>query len=204
MNKKEEKEKFFELADLISEGGKLISEIIFSPEINMEKIMLVLDLEEKGDRVRDELNRHFATQQSVPYLALDRAKLLRRIDDILDEFARTARTVKEYNESLPRNFTADIKFVSDAIKTSSQNLGEAIKIVYTSFDDAWKLVRGIEELRDNVVEKGMEVEAGYFKTSNDWKEFEALSRMHKRAQVIMALIKAAGEILELMSIKYVG
>ncbi len=204
MNKKEEKEHFFKLADLLEEAGEAVADIIFQPSPAEEKIKRALEIEEQGDQIRDRLNEHFAKQQSVPYLALDRAKLLRRIDDILDEYARTARTVKEYGKFLPQDFAERGKFISDAIKSTSKDLRNAIKEIYTSFDNAMALVNKIEENRDIIVEKGMQLEADYFEELQGWKEFTAIENMHKRAQAIIAKIKTAGEILSLMAIKYIS
>ncbi|RMG36025.1 MAG: DUF47 family protein [Methanobacteriota archaeon] len=204
MNKKEEKEQFFKLADLLQTAGQIIGEIIFQPEPVQEKIDRVLEVEEEGDKIRDRLNEHFAKQQSVPYLALDRAKLLRRIDDVLDEYARTARTVKEYGKFLPTDFAERGAFISETIRSTSESLSQAIKEVYSSFDNAIDLVEKIENSRDEVMEKGMQLEAEYFQKSQDWKQFAALENMHKRAQSIIAKIKNAGEVLSLMAIKYIS
>lgn len=204
MNKKEEKEQFFKLAEHLEEVGKILKDLIFQISPPSEKIEAVLKIEQEGDVIRDLLNEHFAKQQSVPYLALDRAKLLRRIDDIFDECARTARTIKEYGPFLPTDFHQKAEFIAEGIAKTSHDLAKAIMEIYTSFDNAVSLIQGIENLRDEIVERGMQLEAEYFQSSENWKQFYAIERMHKRSQAIIAKIKTAGEILSLMAIKYIS
>ncbi len=204
MNKKEEKQKFMELANIVSEAGKLISEVMLSSSPDSTKLDKILALESKGDELKDMLNIHFAKEQNTPYLALDRAKLLRRIDDCLDEFARSARTVREFSEFLPATLMEDGKELLSLIQQASTDLSEAIHVIFNSFKDALELVKQIENARDRALDLGSDLISKKFKEVEDWKTFEATERIVKRIHAIMAILRDTAEVLQLMAYKYVN
>lgn len=204
MDREEKKQKFIELADLIQKTGKLYSDILLSVDIK-NNAKMILELETKGDQIQADLDKDFATQKNIPYLAIDRAKLLRKMDTILDLFRLATLNYQQYHNFLPDDFRDKIRVISESIKEMTMNLYEAIVIIYSDFSATLKLVEQIENTRDKVQDLSFNLEGEYFSIldeSSGWKKFQAVSSIMNKSNSCIIAIKSASEILTLMAYKY--
>ncbi|MHA2249832.1 MAG: DUF47 family protein [Candidatus Kariarchaeaceae archaeon] len=205
MDQKEQKEKFIELSKLIREAGKLYADCIYDPSVSEENTNKILELESKGDKIQAELDDHFRTQKNIPYLALDRAKLVRKLDSTLDQIKLAGMTFNTFGPSLPRELIKECESLAKLTMDVTDLLASAVEIIYTSFKEALDLTRQIEELRDQVMVSAFSLENQFFDTadaSTGWKEYTAISRIIKRTLVCVVASKEASEVLDLMAYKY--
>ncbi|MHA2403248.1 MAG: hypothetical protein ACXADH_09690, partial [Candidatus Kariarchaeaceae archaeon] len=79
---------------------------------------------------------------------------------------------------------------------------QGVEIIYTSFKDALDIVTEIETLRDEAMDISFNLENEYFESIDDWKEFNAISRIIKRSMTCIVEAKESSEVLELMAYKY--
>ncbi|MCY3411322.1 MAG: DUF47 family protein [Candidatus Heimdallarchaeota archaeon] len=204
MDRERQKSKFLELAGIIEKTGSIYGKMLLSgsPKDKLEEI---LDLESRGDEIQEELDKDFAQQKNIPYLAIDRAKLLRKMDNILDEFRTATLVYRTYQEFLPNGFTEAIITLSNLITEMSTKLSKAIELIYTSFADSLVIVDEIETLRDKALDDAFGITSSYFKEldeSSGWKSYEATSNVVKKSVSCLAAIKDASEVLTLMAYKY--
>ncbi|MFV2014946.1 MAG: hypothetical protein ACC656_05940 [Candidatus Heimdallarchaeota archaeon] len=82
MDRKEQKEKIIGLAKRIATASDLYAECLKNPEDFSAKVQEILAIETEGDEIQHQLDDHFANEKNIPYLALDRANLVRRLDDV--------------------------------------------------------------------------------------------------------------------------
>ena len=92
MKHKEIKERFISLGSLIKEGGELIANCLTEKGNLEDHVQKILDIEEKGDMIQDELDAHYKNEKNIPFLAIDQVKLLQRMDKTLDEASLAARS----------------------------------------------------------------------------------------------------------------
>ncbi len=204
MNREDKKEKLLELSSLIKRTGELYANILSSDKID-DKIEEILELETKGDEIQDILDKDFATQKNIPYLAIDRAKLLRRMDNILDNFRIASLTYKLYHKYLPDDFDGKISVISEKITVMSDKLSVAIDLIYTDFSKSLEVVDQIEKIRDETQDITFDIEGAYFNSldgTTGWKSFQAVSQIIKKTTNCIRSIKSASEILTLMAYKY--
>ena len=200
MDKKTQKKKFIELANIIRECGRIYSNLLSN--VKEEDIQRIIDLEEEGDKLRDALDEDFRTQKNIPYLALDRAKLLRRLDDVLDMFLIGSKNIGAFEGGLPVKFDEEIVDISKNIENCSISLAEAIEIIYSDFSKCLQLCSIIEELRDASMKMIFDLEYKFYNELDDWKEFVAVSKILEKSMDCIVIMKEASEVLELMSYKY--
>lgn len=205
MKREDQKQHFLDLIDLVERTGELLSESLRNKDKIDENIRKITKYETDGDVIQHELDDHFRNQRNIPYLALDRAKLLRRIDDILDDEATAARTLEVFSSSLPGNFSEMIAPLAEHVLQISKDIKDAVHAIYTSFEECLRLVEKIEQSRDNAMAISFDLEKYYFENLHEpsnWKEFESSTRIIRKSMKVISSIKAASEILELMAIKY--
>ena len=200
MDKKTQKKNFIELANIIRECGRIYSKLLNN--VKEEDIQRIIDLEEEGDKIRDALDEDFRTQKNIPYLALDRAKLLRRLDDVLDMFLIGSKNIGAFEGGLPVKFDEEIVDISKNIENCSTSLAEAIEIIYSDFSKCLQLCSKIEELRDASMKMIFDLEYKFYNELDDWKEFVAVSKILEKSMDCIVIMKEASEVLELMSYKY--
>lgn len=200
MDKKTQKKNFIELANIIRECGRIYSKLLSN--VKEEDIQRIIDLEEKGDKIRDDLDEDFRTQKNIPYLALDRAKLLRRLDDVLDTFLIGSKNIGAFEGGLPLRFDEEIVDISKNIENCATSLAEAIEIIYSDFSKCLQLCSKIEELRDGSMKMIFDLEYKFYNELDNWKEFVAVSKILEKSMDCVVIMKEASEVLELMSYKY--
>ena len=200
MDKKTQKKNFIELANIIRECGRIYSKLMSN--VKEEDIQRIIDLEEKGDKIRDDLDEDFRTQKNIPYLALDRAKLLRRLDDVLDTFLIGSKNIGAFEGGLPLRFDEEIVDISKNIEDCATSLAEAIEIIYSDFSKCLQLCSKIEELRDGSMKMIFDLEYKFYNELDNWKEFVAVSKILEKSMDCVVIMKEASEVLELMSYKY--
>ena len=200
MDKKTQKKNFIELANIIRECGIIYSKLLSN--VKEEDIQRIIDLEEKGDKIRDDLDEDFRTQKNIPYLALDRAKLLRRLDDVLDMFLIGSKNIGAFEGGLPVKFDEEIVDISKNIENCATSLAEAIEIIYSDFSKCLQLCSKIEELRDASMKMIFNLEYKFYNELDNWKEFVAASKILEKSMDCVVIMKEASEVLELMSYKY--
>ncbi|MDH5401940.1 MAG: DUF47 family protein [Candidatus Heimdallarchaeota archaeon] len=203
MNREEQKQKFIEISNLVREVGILYGNSLKDPSKTFENLPAILEKEDLADSIQDELDDHFRTQRNIPYLALDRAKLVRRLDDTLDELALAGRTLNAFSSNIPDNFGEKATSLADLVISITSLLAEAVETIYTSFSDALVICEKIENSKDKVVEVSFELEKDMMNNENsDWKQFISASRIISRTVSSVSVLKAASEVLVLMSYKY--
>ncbi|MCH8908211.1 MAG: DUF47 family protein [Candidatus Heimdallarchaeota archaeon] len=204
MNKKEQKEKFIELANLIKECSQTFSEALVASD-HKQLVDKIFKLEARGDEIQIELDSHYAQEKNIPYLALDRARLLRRIDDTLDEFVLASRNLNIFSSSLPKDFSTKTAGISENVAILGSYLSKAIEVIFADFQDCLVLVEKIEDLRDKIFDAVFTIEGEYFKTidtSSGWKPFFSLTEILKRTVACVVAMKNTSEVLTLMVYKY--
>lgn len=205
MDQKEQKEKFIELSKLIGETGKLYAECICNPAASRENVAKILELETIGDNIQAQLDNHFRTQKNIPYLALDRAKLVRKLDGTLDQIKVAGMTYSTFAPGLPQDFSQKCESIAKLTEKITGLLADAVKTIYTSFADALDYISEIENLRDEAMGISFDLVSGFFEEADEtsgWKEFEAITRIIKRTMACISMAKEASEVLELMAYKY--
>ncbi|MHA2171186.1 MAG: DUF47 family protein [Candidatus Kariarchaeaceae archaeon] len=202
MDQKEQKSKFIELANLIREAGKLYGDCILNPSVAEDNKRKILELETQGDSIQDQLDDHFRNQKNIPYLALDRAKLVRKLDDTLDDIKLAGLTFTTFVHSLPKDFSTKCDRFAKILIEVTSCLAQGVEIIYTSFKDALDIVTEIETLRDEAMDISFNLENEYFESIDEWKEFNAISRIIKRSMACIVEAKESSEVLELMAYKY--
>ena len=202
MDRHEQKSKFIELANLIREAGKLYADCLLNPANSEENKNKIIEMENAGDTIRDALDDHFRNEKNIPYLALDRAKLVNKLDDTLDDIKLAGLTFTTFVHSLPKDFSAKSNRLANIIVEITGCLAEAVEVIYTSFKDALTIVVKIEKLRDEAINISFNLENEYFESIDNWKEFNSLSRIIKRTMACIAEAKDTSEVLTLMAYKY--
>lgn len=203
MNREEKKEKFKELAEILRDTGRLFSESLLIKD-NEEKINQIVELEQRADNIQIELDRDFATQKNMPYLSIDRAKLLRRIDNTLDEFKLGSSDILLYSSHLPEDSNEKFTELATNLAEISASLADAIKMIYTNFEDTIPILDRIEKLKDIGLGLTFGIEKYYYNKCDEkgWKQFFAVSTITKQISSCINYIKGTSEILMLMSYKY--
>lgn len=206
MDQKEQKEKIIGLARLIVKASEIYGECLLNSDNLTPKMKEILAIETEGDLLQRDLDDHFAAEKNIPYLALDRANLVRRLDDVLDQFAIAARTLAAFSSGLPKTFEENIKPISDSCISTGKCLAEGVEIIFESFSDALTVTKRIEENRDEASEKAFELDTKLYNEadpSSGWKPYEASHRVLDRTMKIIGHMKEASELLQIMSLKYV-
>lgn len=203
LSHKEQKEKFYELADILQQIGKDYHQI-FTNETSLDQINDILKKESEADKIQDILNLHYTTQKNVPYLALDRANLLRRLDDVMDTFAISAKLVEYLKPQLPEGFANEFTNMLEMIDQQSDLTAEAVRRIFDDFSKAKELTEQVEEFKDIIVNEGFTLEKKYFETlgADDWKQFHATTEILKRTAKIANSMRNVGELLVYMITKY--
>ena len=203
MDREEKKEKFIELAEIIRDTGRLFSESLLTKD-NEEKINQIVELEHNADVIQTELDRDFATQKNMPYLSIDRAKLLRRIDNTLDEFKLASSDILLFSSHFPEDSDNKFSELATNLAEISASLADAIKMIYTNFEETIPILDKIEKLKDIGIGLTFSIEKYYFNLceEKDWKQFIAISTITKQISSCINYIKGTSEILMLMSYKY--
>lgn len=205
MDKKEQKEKIIGLAKLIAEASDLYAQCLINPEDFTAKIQKILVLETEGDKIQHQLDDHFANEKNIPYLALDRANLVRRLDDVLDQLAIAGRTFEALHSGISSKFYEHITPIAEHCSSLGNCLAEAVEAIYTSFAKALEVSKRIEEVRDQASSTAFELETQIFNDAdpqNGWKEYVAATRVIRQTMKIIGYIKEASELLQIMSFKY--
>lgn len=203
MDQKEQKESIIKLAKIVKESGELYAECLLAQEKSIENIQKILALETEGDVIQRELDDHFSHQKNIPYLALDRARLVRRLDDILDQIAHAAQTLKIFASHTKPDFTDKIQPLAKLCQDITSELAKAVETIYSSFDEAQIIARSIENLRDTAMEACFQLESEIFVSQDtDWKQYEASKRILSETYVLILNTKNASEVLEVMALKY--
>ncbi|MHA2504157.1 MAG: DUF47 family protein [Candidatus Kariarchaeaceae archaeon] len=204
MDRKERKETFLKLADLVDQAGEVFSHYLQNPS-DSSRLEEIEKIEQKGDILEDKLNTYYMTQRNIPYLSLDRAKLLRRLDEILDQMFLGAKTLEAFGTSLPESFTSKVTELAGHLDKMTKTLRQAIEAIYENFEEAAKLTKQIEYERDQSTNLLFELEKSSFQSEDGpegWKGFVAVSRIGRRTVSIINATKAASEVIELMTMKY--
>ncbi len=204
LTRKEQKELFIELGQVVQEAGECYAKML-RVELIEEMYNRLNELESKGDELQAKLDAHYSTQKNAPYLTLERAKLLRRIDDTLDNFAIAARTMHVFAGAVPSDFVERATPVSKLLKLVAEYVNDAIVNLFTNFSQALKLTGKIEDNRDKIVDLTFELETDYFKSlngENAWKQFTAVERIMKRTAATVQRMRDTAEIIELMVYKF--
>lgn len=205
MNKKEQKEKIIELAGLIRDTGKLYSECLLDPKNVEKKIGKISEKETLGDALQNELSDHFSQEKNIPYLAIDRVKLIGKMDDILDQILLSIKIFKIYGSELSDDFPSEIEPLAKNCETITTSLSLAVEEIYTNFENTRLKIKEIEEQRDKASDTSFKLERKAFELadpSKGWKVFESTQRILGITMKIIARTKAASEILEIMVLKY--
>ncbi|MHA2098425.1 MAG: DUF47 family protein [Candidatus Kariarchaeaceae archaeon] len=205
MDKKEQKEKIIGLGKLVAQASKLYADCLQSPDDFSTKIQQILTLETEGDTLQSQLDDHFANEKNIPYLALDRANLVRRLDDVLDTLAVSARTLEAFKSGMSDKFQADVKPIADCCVSMGSSLSLGVETIYSSFTETLSVTKQIEESRDAATSKAFELETQLFKDADPasgWKEYEASTRIVKQTMKIIIRTKEASELLQIMSLKF--
>jgi len=202
MDSAQQKSLFIELAELIRNAGSTYSDFMTEPA-SSTYLDRIIELEREGDEIEDELNEHFTTQRNIPYLALDRAKLLSHLDEVLDQLLIATKTLSAFSEGLPKDFTENAKTLADLVAEITRQLRDAVEIVYDNFDKATTICINIEKLRDQASATVFDLESLYFNgEESTWKTYTAVSRVLKRTMAIINSVKVSSEMIQLMSMKY--
>ena len=203
MDQKEQKESIIKLGQLVKETGKLYSESLSNFEITSENISKILTLETDGDAIQWKLDDHFSQEKNIPYLALDRAKLVGKIDDILDRVAYAGRILKNFAKYVDPEFGEKIKSIATICQEITSKFADAVEVIYSSFDQALALSKEIELMRDKAVEYSFEFEADLIGAKDiDWRQYEASRHILVESMKVIRTTKDASEILEIMALKY--
>lgn len=206
MDQKEQKEKIIGLARLIVNASEIYGECLLNSDNVAPKMNEILAIETEGDVLQKALDDHYANEKNIPYLALDRANLVRRLDDVLDQLAIAARTLGAFSSGLPKTFHENIKPIAEACKSMSKCLAEGVEVIFESFSEAMIVTKRIEDNRDEASAKGFELETKLYNESDPstgWKAYEASHRVIDRTMKIIGHMKEASELLQIMSLKYV-
>ena len=204
LTKKEQKQLFIEIADNIKESGEYYAKMLLLENTD-EMYKKIINMEDEGDEFQARLDAHFSTQKNAPYLTLERAKLLRRMDDVLDNFAIAARTLSVFAEGLPQDFVQNAGEISRLVCEVTEDFSKGMNNLYTNFHESLRNSSRIEQSRDRLVEEIFRLETLYFKNlkGNDaWRQFTAIERVMKRTIAVIQKIRDAGEIIEIMVYKY--
>ncbi len=204
MKRSEKKEYFIKLAKLIEKSGICFSNALQNTNVT-ENLEEIYSLESQGDQIQTILDKDFASQKNIPYLAIDRAKLLRRMDSVLDEFKSSVKEFEIYRVGLPKEFYLDIKILGENIISMSKMFADGIEIMYSDFALALRKVSEIEELHDEMRDNIFQVKKKYYnklKETDNWSTYIAISSSIERILSVIRLIKAASEIIGLMAYKY--
>lgn len=205
MDQKQQKEKFIELSNLIRETGKLYADCLKNPSQAKENSKQIRELETLGDKIQSQLDNQFRSQKNIPYLALDRAKLARKLDETLDQIRIAGMTFATFAQGLPQDFSQKCEKLAEVTEKITDLIAKAVEVIYTSFENALDLIIKIEDLRDEGMESAFSLENEYFDAadaSSGWKEYTAISRVIKRTIACIGTAKEASEVLELMAYKY--
>lgn len=203
MKRKELKEKFIEIANLVRITGDYYSKSLTDFKAIDSNLNKIIDLETQGDRIQEQINLHYKDEKSIPFLAIDRVRLLQRIDDTLDAILLACKTLKTFGAGLPNDFQDKIKELSELLSKITNSFAQGVTIIYESFKDALEETQKIEELRDNAMNLAFNIEGNYFlENSTKWKEFFAVREILKKTMTVISSTKKASEILEIMALKY--
>ena len=206
MDKKEQKEKIIGLARLIVKASEIYGECLLNSDNLAPRMKEILEIETQGDVLQKQLDDSFAEEKNIPYLALDRANLVRRLDDVLDQLALAARTLSAFSSGLPKLFHENISPIAGACKSMGKCLAEGVELIYESFSEAMQVTKRIEDNRDEASAKGFELETKLYNESDPstgWKAYEASHRVIDRTMKVIGNMKEASELLQIMSLKYV-
>lgn len=200
LNYKDQKERFLAIAELIRNAGSIYSTGVLHNDVYiLEKIK---EIEKNGDVIRNELNAHFILQQDIPYLALDRAKLLRKLDDTLDAYLIATNTYVLYHGSLPASFAANIASSVDNLLQINNLVVTGIVTIFDDFKATIEYTNKIEILRDEFIDNGNILEQQYFSSEENWKEYTAISKILKANIRCVNAMKVVSEILAQMAYTY--
>jgi len=205
MDRKEQKEKIIGLAKRIAIASDLYAQCLKNPEDFSAKVQEILAIETEGDEIQHQLDDHFANEKNIPYLALDRANLVRRLDDVLDQLAIAARTLEALHSGLSPKFYVSVTPLADYCSSLGHCLAEGVEVIYSSFNEAMSVSKRIEEVRDQATSNAFQLETQFFNDADPqhgWKEYEAATRVIKQTMKIIGHTKEASEILQIMSLKY--
>ena len=206
MKNKEVKENFINIANLIKEAGELYSIcFIKSEEIIEENIKTIIELERQGDVIQSVLDNHYKNEKNIPFLAIDRVKLLQTLDKTLDDASLAARTLSAFYSELPKEFKNSVIKLAENVKMMTAKLALAVETIYDDFKAANDLTKEIEELRDESLEESFRIENEFFLSADvnsGWKGFISVSTITKKTMTVIKSVRNAAEIITIMSIKY--
>lgn len=206
MKNKEVKENFIKIANLIKEAGELYSICFFKSEETMEEnIRKIIELETQGDEIQTILDNHYKNEKNIPFLAIDRVKLLQTLDKTLDDASLAARTLSAFYSELPEEFEKSVSKLAENVKIITQKLAIAVETIYDDFKAAHELTKEIEDLRDASLEESFRIENKFFisaDVTNGWKGFTSVSTITKKTMAVIKSVRNAAEIITIMSIKY--
>ena len=204
MDNKEQKEHFLKIGELVDKAGAEFSQYLQNPS-DSSKLATIEQLETEGDSAQDKLNAYFTTQRNIPYLSLDRAGLLRKLDEILDQILLSAKTLDAFGSALPPSFTDEVGQLALHLDHMTGTLNKAITALYEDFAAATELTNEIEADRDKSTKILFELEKMAFNSDDEvqgWKGFTAVSRIARRIASVINATKSASEVIEIMSMKY--
>lgn len=205
MNRKEERQLIMQLADLVAASGSQLSDYLKVTGIDKELITQIHHLEKQGDQIRDKLDNYFKKSKGVPYLALEEAELMAKLDAILDAIVSSGHSIDEFGHQLPKGFVDDNQELYHNVGTISQTLADAIKSNFDNYTDTFVFIDLITEQRDEIKSRGYQLMAKYFQSldnKNGWKQFVAIQKTTYQIFDTLTLMKDATDILKVMNYKH--
>jgi predicted phosphate transport protein (TIGR00153 family) len=198
-----------EFSDTLVEGILVLKDAIFNlsddrrEEFN-NKVTEMIEIENKADRLKDELIEKFLKREAMAFSRSDRIQLIENIDMIFDNMEYCARTIqihsfliKDYSilassfKKYTNDLTEIIKIFSTAVNTAEENLEKVIE-----------LTREIEKLRQEAKEQIYQMMKDI--VMSDYKTLEKLL-LYRSTECLLAILEKTEEtsdLLRMIAVKY--
>ncbi len=195
---KNQREMFLELADMGTSAIEVLHKAVLDPSL----LATVAENESKGDKIRDELVLLLTTSKSGVPLLLDKMKLIRRLDDVLDSALRASQNMRVYLPVLEKAEKESLQSIAENTWKGANILKEIIDLLFTSFEDAERLVEDLAELRDTTRDEIYRTKEEFFQSEDNWKRYMALDVITSRFRDLFQQMKEVGEIVAQITIRY--
>ena len=192
--------KFFELfeeaATILHQGAVLLQDMMAKHETMDERLNELIAVEQKGDRVTDEIIDKLNETFMTPFDREDIYSLARELDEVLDSVCSTVEKMVIYEAGKPDKkfremvdvFLQATEKVKDAVSLLKKMKSNTVQIMDICYD-----IKKFESEGDKIYRFGV---ADLFKNSSDaimvikWKEvFEQLETALDRCEKIAKLIR---------------
>ncbi|HUY01627.1 MAG TPA: DUF47 family protein [Candidatus Deferrimicrobium sp.] len=169
-----------------------------------EKVDEIIKIEDKADRLKDELIEMFIKRETMAFSRTDRIQLIESIDIILDNIEYCARTIQTH-ASLIKDYSVvgtDFKKYTNDLTEVIKTLSRAINLVEENLEQAIKATKLVENLRQDARNHIFHMMGNIIK--GDFKNPEKML-LYTSIEYLLAILDKAEEtsdLLRMLAIKY--